>query len=116
MNAQLDRDAEGTEPSPEQERWWDVSYRRFGWTAGLPLLAGGLLGLHLEIGSGRLGPSLFFVGLLLSGLLDSLSWLLEMIEWRRGGKLTIGRRWPLLFRFTAVSLILFGGLAWLLGI
>lgn len=115
MNSQLNSTSDGTEPPPEQQRWWDVSYRWFGWIGGLPLLAGGLLGLFSDFGSRRLGPSLFFLGLLLSGLLDLLSWILDLFEWRRGGRIMGWRRWLILFRFTALFFLLASGAAWLLG-
>lgn len=111
MDSQHDRTPDGAEPSPKQHGW---VYRWLGWMEGLPSLAAVILALRWDYGLARLSASVFFFGLLLSGFLDELVWLLELFGQRCGEtRAAFRRRLPLL-RTAVLLLILVSGFWWLL--
>jgi hypothetical protein len=92
-----------------------VFHRWLGWLGGLLFLAIGIVGLCSDRGTERLWRSLIYLAFGLTGLKDLLLWILELFEWRRGGRIMAVRLWLVPLIFVGPILILAGGLAWLLG-
>ena len=111
MDSQPNSPLNSAKPSPKQDGW---VYRWLGWMEGLPSLAAVILALRWDYGLARLSASVFFFGLLLSGFLDELVWLLELFGQRCGETRTAFRRWLPLLRTAVLLLILVSGLSWLL--
>jgi hypothetical protein len=82
---------------------------------GLALLAWGYAGLRDNPGPDQVGPSLFHLGLLLAGVLLLLTWVIELFEWRRGGRIMAMRKWLVPLLLAAPLLFLASGVAWLFG-
>jgi hypothetical protein len=115
MNSQSNASADGTQPPSEKEPWGDVLHRWLGWLGGLLFLVIGVVGLCSDGGMERLGPSLCYLAFGFVGLKDFLMWILELFEWRRGGRIMAVRIWMVPLIFVGPVLFLACGLAWLLG-